>query len=430
MDKKIEFDLFSSYDYAGIEEHLEKRASEGWMIEKNYAGIWLYKRIEPRMIRFYVSYEEDGFIKKQEAVHRSHMTVGGEIEKPWHFVFGTSLMKLYFNDDINPLPVNIRPAKRFENIVKLQRKNIFAWVVVVLFLQLIGILSINDMSKDLIMFISDYAKISDFLFIVLLNVFFAIYLIKYFIWKKKALELADYGQFAEPENRKHFLIGSIIAIIFVLSLLVHMLIFGINSDMIGKMNIFIPLMIAWYIGDRIEQGMQKNKKFSPGEIKKKRIIAVVIIAVALSIFLRSSVSDFLKDDRQTLIAKMPYNLEYLVGKESGLPYPLEIRNSIFSRWMEYGEIDSSGTISHWLYYEQVELRLPFLYDYYKNYTIKKNEHYSKIEDDDWGANEVYYTKGLEHNLYLLFYDDKILKMNVNWDMTGDEKAKIGKKARE
>lgn len=54
IKRKIE--VFSFYDKTGIERHLEKMAGDGWLLEKISALFWTYRKIEPKKIRFSISY--------------------------------------------------------------------------------------------------------------------------------------------------------------------------------------------------------------------------------------------------------------------------------------------------------------------------------------------------------------------------------------
>ena len=53
---KKRLEVFSFYDHAGISKHLEKMAEKGWMIEQMSNFGWVYHRIEPKTVKFAVSY--------------------------------------------------------------------------------------------------------------------------------------------------------------------------------------------------------------------------------------------------------------------------------------------------------------------------------------------------------------------------------------
>ena len=55
-DRKWDFIPFSYYDRTGMERHLEKRAAQGWLLERMSNLGWYYRRIEPRQIHFTVTY--------------------------------------------------------------------------------------------------------------------------------------------------------------------------------------------------------------------------------------------------------------------------------------------------------------------------------------------------------------------------------------
>lgn len=55
-DRKTRIELFDFFDYRGIERHLEKMASNGWLLEKMGVFRWTYRRIEPQKLNFSVYY--------------------------------------------------------------------------------------------------------------------------------------------------------------------------------------------------------------------------------------------------------------------------------------------------------------------------------------------------------------------------------------
>ena len=56
MDTKFRLETFAFYDHNGIAVHLEKMAAKGWMIEDMGSNLWEYRRIEPKRLRFAVTY--------------------------------------------------------------------------------------------------------------------------------------------------------------------------------------------------------------------------------------------------------------------------------------------------------------------------------------------------------------------------------------
>ena len=49
---------FNFYDLDGMGRHLEKMAARGWMLEKMTTFGWHYRRMEPKRLRFTVTYHD------------------------------------------------------------------------------------------------------------------------------------------------------------------------------------------------------------------------------------------------------------------------------------------------------------------------------------------------------------------------------------
>ena len=55
-NKKRRMEFFSFYNHTSITAHLEKMARNGWLLEEIRRNTWIYRRIEPKKLRFAVSY--------------------------------------------------------------------------------------------------------------------------------------------------------------------------------------------------------------------------------------------------------------------------------------------------------------------------------------------------------------------------------------
>ena len=55
LKTKYEYNFYSFYDHTGMEQHFEKMAAQGWLIEK-LGYFWRYRRIGPQALRFSVVY--------------------------------------------------------------------------------------------------------------------------------------------------------------------------------------------------------------------------------------------------------------------------------------------------------------------------------------------------------------------------------------
>ena len=55
-NKKRELNLYAFYDHTGLERHLEKMATNGWMLESVGTYALRYRRCEPKKLRFAVVY--------------------------------------------------------------------------------------------------------------------------------------------------------------------------------------------------------------------------------------------------------------------------------------------------------------------------------------------------------------------------------------
>ena len=90
-------------------------------------------------------------------------------------------------------------------------------------------------------------------------------------------------------------------------------------------------------------------------------------------------------------------------------------------------------------YQVVEIKAPFVYDLCKNDlldsrkdTVKDGEvtcfnHFAPIDPTPWGAKEAYQEFWIDDfsSRYILCYEDKIVQLNPNWELTADQMAIVG-----
>lgn len=122
--KKREYNLYSFYDRTGIQKHLEVMAEQGWMLEKIGQLFWHYRRIEPKRIRFAVSYFPSASTfdpkpsEKQETFREFCEHAG------WKLAADSAQLEIYWNEDENAIPLVTDALVELETIHKSAMKTI------------------------------------------------------------------------------------------------------------------------------------------------------------------------------------------------------------------------------------------------------------------------------------------------------------------
>jgi len=115
---------FSFYDQQAIQEKLEDMASKGWMLEKTGSFLWTYKRIEPKKLRFSVTYfpsasdfdpgPTDGELTKIDYCRQDG----------WVLVTSWGVMQIFYSENVDAVPIETEPVTQVENIRRSMKKNV------------------------------------------------------------------------------------------------------------------------------------------------------------------------------------------------------------------------------------------------------------------------------------------------------------------
>ena len=97
-----ELDFHANYDHTHIINHLEKRAREGWLLEKMNAFGYSFRRIAPQEVRFAIAYGQQV-----------------EIDSPdWRLLIAGKDIEIFASVQENPSPL---PRNRLEDVEALHK---------------------------------------------------------------------------------------------------------------------------------------------------------------------------------------------------------------------------------------------------------------------------------------------------------------------
>ena len=187
--------LYSFYDHTGIAAHLEKMAAKGWMLEAiRTNGPWRYRRMEPKKLRFAVTYFPTASdFKTPDADQQEFLDLCQSAG--WDFVAQTFQMQIFCNEDPKAVPLETEPAVQVENIHSAMWSNFLPGniAVAVLFSFLLLFSLGSDMEANMVHFLSNIHK----LLLTALCIYLILYevgeIALYYLWRHKALRCAEEG---------------------------------------------------------------------------------------------------------------------------------------------------------------------------------------------------------------------------------------------
>lgn len=440
-NKKRQFSTFAFYDRTGIKAHLEKMASEGWMLEKVTNFFWHYRRIEPTKIHFAVTYFPKASAFDPEPSEKQHTLREFCEHSGWKLAANAAQMETFYNENENPVPIETDALVELETIHKSAKRNFLPSNLILLLVAIFqcGMLIHNFLDSP-IFFLTETSNLyMAFCWIVLFIIFF-VDISTYLLWYKKAKQIAELdGSFLETHSNKTFhrimLFISIASLFFWLFSLCARPYFTIAF--IGIAQIFIIMFVAHGISSIL-----KKKKVSA---KINQIVTLTSCAVLSFMFMgmilffvlsgvfngmldkKEPVKTFEYDDWTYEIYHddIPLTIEDLIEIDyEDYSYECDTTESIFIKEYNASQTPLAGTEEiPELYYKITTIKLPFLYDmcfdeiypqYEDWYEAEKENYFIEINSAPWNAASAYqrYFDGTMQEDYIICYEDHIVELKL------------------
>lgn len=274
MKKTIRLHLFSFYDNSKFERHLEKMAAKGWLLDKIYGFIHVYKRIEPAKLKFSVQYLYQGsaYLSSDEEAVLEYREVLEEAG--WTFLADSGEVQVFYSEEENPVPIDTEPEVEYRSIVKSFLRNVLPLILLIFLYSFFMLKSRDDYLEyfPLEYFSNSSRLILDGIFISGM-VFSAIEIFLFLIWKsltKKSLSTGSGLVSIKP--MKYFEI--IVAVIIIMALIFTSL---MMHDV--KTRNYLLLTFIYFLAISLLYELIRNKLPMGDRNKKLKRFAIFAIIV-------------------------------------------------------------------------------------------------------------------------------------------------------
>ena len=461
-ERKRRFEILLFYDSTQIKKHLEKMAQKGWLLEKISNFGWIYRKIEPQKLKFAISYypkasEFDPEPSEEQKIFHDFCQYSG-----WKLATTRAQLQIFYNEQENPIPIDTDAVLEVESLHKAMKKNFILPYIILFLLSIMQIgLLYQRFSKNFVEELSNVNTIFTTSIYVLLGMMCGIELINYFKWHKKAKKVAEEERRFLPTKGCYFmqrfvLIWTIVGSVFWLVALAKKgeFLIGIGSLIIMTFLIFIVNGIKLFL---------KKLKFS----KEVNIIVTLVTSFMLSfifigIFTRlimsGTIEELFRQVTHSQVVSYEYNGSIYTMKKDNVPllvsdlmdieyngYSIEWKENISPFVTQYIAIirpkmgdyeipDLKYTISeiHILaFYEKCFDELYRKYDYRNNKYNEQDFWYTckEIDATVWNMDKAYerYIGDTSLKEYLLGWDNYIVEIDADWELTEEQMKIAGKK---
>lgn len=426
-DTKCKLEFFSFYDHTGMERHLEEMAQQGWMVERMESLWWVYRRCEKRQVHVAVSYDvqssafdPDGIEGEREELCR---------HAGWQLVASTGKMKVYYNWEEDPLPMETDPRMEVESIHRAVKQSYLPFYGIYL---LLGLFWVYDLVVDLLFDpigrLSSSLQISQGVCGVILLLLAGVELVGYYRWRHKALYMAEQGVFLETKSHRTLLQVALWILILLLVVWAVEGVFGHSPLMQWTVWYMLILLVCTTVGIPAFRNLLKRKGVSR-EINRLVTLALtfafvfVVIGVLVGMLMRGewkswSAADVPLHAAQLLdVNQNDYDVDSW-KQETVLLGQTEV-------WQLTNRDIPKGEDLPDVFYTIVEVKAPVLYDMCRAQLLRQDT-YQTVDGKPWGANEAYQkmSHGRALTSYLLCYDRQLVSITFGWEPTEEQMSVV------
>ena len=411
--KFVKLISIKEHECKALEEYLEEKALEGWMLEDIICGFLIFKKNKPQKCKFAV----DIFTDNNKDEYIEYCEAGG-----WKYLFQHDKFLIFYTED-----KIITPIQTDEEIVlKKVRKSILRSLLYNIFL--IGLMISNLFTGEkngygFFSEISDNGALLVMASLIIIIIGAVIDTVKDGLWYFKSNRAFKLNENINYPSLKSLKVKNVCFSMYmcILGLMIINLFGDIGSN---KGHIFLAVfvvMCAVCISRIINILLKKYKKAS-------KVLAVLICVVAIFISTNIIVSgrdmiNYVRNESQTPIMSisdfidMKTKTEYLYFDSSKSFLASSYTYSYEGYYSGTEAVDKVGS-EVYFDYEICKSKYKWIIDKTFETYLKRYKHfeYEEVQDDNWGALAVYKSDKLNGG-YLLKYKDRVISVTGSIDLS-------------
>ena len=411
--KFIKLISIKEHECKALEEYLEEKALEGWMLEDIICGFLIFKKNKPQKCKFAV----DIFTDNNKDEYIEYCEAGG-----WKYLFQHDKFLIFYTED-----KIITPIQTDEEIVlKKVRKSILRSLLYNIFL--IGLMISNLFTGEkngygFFSEISDNGALLVMASLIIIIIGAVIDTVKDGLWYFKSNRAFKINENINYPSLKSLKVKNVCFSMYmcILGLMIINLFGDIGSN---KGHIFLAVfvvMCAVCISRIINILLKKYKKAS-------KVLAVLICVVAIFISTNIIVSgrdmiNYVRNESQTPIMSisdfidMKTKTEYLYFDSSKSFLASSYTYSYEGYYSGTEAVDKVGS-EVYFDYEICKSKYKWIIDKTFETYLKMYKHfeYEEVQGDNWGALTVYKSDKLNGG-YLLKYKDRVISVTGSIDLS-------------
>lgn len=447
---------FSFYDQESIQEKLETMASKGWMVEKLSNMMWTYKRIEPKQLRFAVTYFPDASEFDPGPTEGELTKMDFCAQDGWILAVRWGAMQIFYNENLDAIPIETDPVASVNNIHTAMKKNVlrthlFSIAMLIYYLTF----QFFRMKDDPIEYLSNPFYLYSIPMFAALLVSSIHEIIYHFAWYKKAKKTAENDGIFLPLKSKPLASYSLLAFSALCMLLAYSGFRTSNRTIVIALVYLAIMLLVFAIGNGIKAALKRkgasrgfNLIVSTGTVTLLTFVALALLCTAII------TGDFTLWGKKQPIATYDINGWTMEVYDDPLPLEIEDMSAADAIWSKEADYQETFLASYRKYnqdfvhiegndagetkdlqYSIIDVKVPVLFDFMKQAILNSRQdevhddfiftdHYEQIDPTIWQADDAYqvYWSDSLLNTYLLCWDNRIVEIKFYWEPTPEQIA--------
>lgn len=462
--RKRVFIQHTFYDRTGIRNYLENQARNGWLLDRITNFGWVYRRIEPKELHFEVTYFPKASVFDPEPSDQELSFQEFCEHTGWHLAAANGQLQIFYNERENPTPIETDPVLEVEIIHKATKKAYLPSIFMLMILGLMnGGLFFYRLALDPIEIFSRTVNLYSGVYWFIILLLTSVDVIHYFRWYRRAKRMAeDEGTFLKTSSLRGFqLVVLAIIVVATVGMLVSL---GESKNWIIYVVSLLIMLLSVTICITFSNLLKRRKVSTKWNRLLTYGLTVVIsfgIAMVMVIVIVNGISGgwlsreskegyrYREDLYLANSQELPLTVEQLLGREKldleKYRYNWYQQSSVLME--EFCGVQNPGRDyldEPRLEYTVWLVKCSILYDCSLNHLLEHRDSWSEdiygnihydsyqaIDEAPWGAQQAYrlYRGEYAKNQYLLCYEDQIMEIQVDWELSEEQMAKIGKTLR-
>ena len=442
-DSKRDFIPFSLYDRTGMAAHLEKRAAQGWLLDRVSPRGWHYRRIDPKKLHFAVTYYPQNSQYAPEPSEEQLTFQDFCAHTGWELAAAFGPHQFYYNEKEDPVPIQTDPEIELAQIGKAFRRALPIYIAFLLLGLYMGCSWLWALVNRPIDLLSSAGNLFTGVCWALLFIFFAADLTTYLLWRRKAKAAAQLGEFVPTHGCHRVMqVGMVLMLLALASWLLTD-----RTPVLWYIPVpFVLVMVLLYVvADRTKELLKRRK--APAGLNLSVTWALTLVlsfllmgAVMYGMVIGVRSGAFSLDDGPPPVTLS--QLTSIPAKDCEVTSSVS-RSALGSRAQYWMHTQPATEDYSSLTYTVVDVHLSWLYDACLNQLLHDKDDLGVFEEDvepasrygyraadpaPWGAEkawQLYTPEGRALENYILGWDNRLVVFEPDPDgLTAEQMALV------